>query len=87
MLNVQLSYAQTGVYFDCLLMLNLLTFDGVRATPPVGDWNADSGEDHAESLIVIQQIMVVITCAYSDGWQVLTNGQFLLKIGGLDLLL
>ena len=38
-----------------------------------------------QSQIFIQQIMIVVACTHSNGRQILTNGQFLLKFGSLDL--
>jgi len=37
------------------------------AAPPVTNRDADGGEDHAERVIVIQQIMVVVACTDGDG--------------------
>ena len=74
-----------GQLFLSLLMLYLAALDGVRAAPPVGDGYADGGKDHTKRMIVIQQIMIVVACAHGNRRQILTDGQFLLQIGSLDL--
>ena len=68
-----------------LLVLYLAAFDGVRTAPPVANRYADGGEHHAERMIVIQQIMVVVACTHGNGRQILTDGHFLLQVGSLNL--
>ena len=70
----------------CLLVLDLLALDGVRASPPVADGHADGGEDHAEGVVVVEQVMIVVACAHADGGQVLAYLHLMLQACGAHLL-
>ena len=70
----------------CLLVFDLLAFDGVRASPPFADGYADSGEDHAESVVIVKQVMIVVACAYAYAGEILAHLHLMLQVGGAHLL-
>ena len=64
---------QLGIIFQLFysfLVLNLAALNGVRAAPPVGDGYADGGKNHTKRVIVIQQIMIVVTCTHGNGCKI-----------------
>ena len=70
-----------------LLVLQLLTLDGVGASPPSTDGHADGGEYHRETVVVVEQVVIVIACTHANGWQVLAHLHLMLQGGGAHLLL
>ena len=57
------------------------------AAPPVGDGDADGGENHCEAVVFLHQVVIVVAGADGNRWHVFTNSHFFLKLGSLDLFL
>ena len=75
-----------GQLFLCLLVLDLLALDGVRASPPIADGHADGGEDHTEGVVVVEQVMIVVACAHAYAGQILADLHLVLQVSGAHLL-
>ena len=69
------------------LLVYLAAFDGMRAAPPVGNGNADGGEEHGEGAVVLQQVVIIVAHADGHRRQVLAGGDASLQVGGFHLLL
>ena len=42
------------------------TSDGMAASPPVRDGDADRGEDHAKVPVIVQEVVIVVARTYSE---------------------
>lgn len=71
----------------CFLFCDATATDGVAGSPPIGNGKGESGENHAEVAVIVEEVVVIIAGADGEGWEVLADFHAALEGGGFNLFL